>query len=766
MSQHTAPPGTATSVQESIHTPQEKVQHPLDPLTADEIVAVSHSVRQYVASETSVKAVRFITLYLLPPPKKAVLAALGIAITPGGKPEAAVPIVRKAEADFLDAVTGDSYNIIVAFKDGKWQVETLDKLPEGTEPQISVEELTQCEEIIKADPQVQKLAKAVGVEPHQIFADGWAIGYDERFPKSLRVQQALVFARLSPHENLYAHPMDFIPVVDTLNQKVLSIDWPPHYKAAEKGGAATLSRDTTAPPPLSEDAFAGAGRARIPPPLKRYDFLPDLLAEDPAHKPRTDVKPLHIVQPEGVSFTMNGHELAWQKWKMHIAFSHREGIALSTITYNDNGEVRPIFYRLSLAEMVVPYAAPEFPHPRKFAFDVGEYGMGTMANELSLGCDCLGQIHYLPGAFVAHDGSAVVIKNVICIHEEDAGVLWKHTDYRPGGRSQTVRSRRLVVSMVCTLANYGPSPSPLPSSPLTLLTLFVAAEYIWNYHFYQDGNIELEVRLTGILQVYPAAPGEPNPYGATVAPGVNAHYHQHIFSVRVDPMVDGLRNTVVETDIVPLPAPTGSSSNFAGNAFVTKDTPIKEQSEGAREYDWAADRRWRITNPARQHAATGRDVGYAVGLKGGLTGLLARADGWVGRRAAFTTRPVWVIKDKEDAKGGRMWPAGKYVPQTRGEPADSVGAWVREGGSIEGEDVVVFLTVGTTHIPRPEDWPVMPVEHLSIMFKPNSFFDVNPSMDVPGTQDAHSKPAFPNGTNGTNGTNGANGAHGASCCSN
>jgi primary-amine oxidase len=98
---------------------------------------------------------------------------------------------------------------------------------------------------------------------------------------------------------------------------------------------------------------------------------------------------------------------------LRTAFSHREGIALSTITYNDNGEVRPIFYRLSLAEMVVPYAAPEFPHPRKFAFDVyvfqhqsfmfmilnchtsGEYGMGTMANELSLGCDCLGQIHYL-----------------------------------------------------------------------------------------------------------------------------------------------------------------------------------------------------------------------------------------------------------------------------------------------------------------------------------------------------------------------------------
>lgn len=97
--------------------------------------------------------------------------------------------------------------------------------------------------------------------------------------------------------------------------------------------------------------------------------------------------------------------------------------------------------------------------------------MGVMANELTLGCDCLGQIHYLvcssppvhrwrtncvqPGTFVKHDGTPHVIQNCICIHEEDAGVLWKHTDFRPGGRSQTVRRRRLVVSMVCTLANYG-----------------------------------------------------------------------------------------------------------------------------------------------------------------------------------------------------------------------------------------------------------------------------------------------------------------------
>jgi primary-amine oxidase len=163
--------------------------------------------------------------------------------------------------------------------------------------------------------------------------------------------------------------MDFVPVVDSLAEKVLYIDFPPHYKKSAEG-APTLTTSSTKPPPLTADSLTASKRERIPPPMKKFDFLPDLMAEDPEHKPRDDLKPLHIIQPEGVSFKMDGHELEWQKWKMHIAFSHREGIALSTITYNDNGEVRPIFYRLSLAEMVVPYAAPEFPHPRKCAFDV------------------------------------------------------------------------------------------------------------------------------------------------------------------------------------------------------------------------------------------------------------------------------------------------------------------------------------------------------------------------------------------------------------
>lgn len=191
----------------------------------------------------------------------------------------------------------------------------------------------------------------------------------------------------------YRKFQDFVPVIDAAAKKVLHIDFPSHYYSAKgsDGKEHVLSATSTGPPPLSDDSFITSNRERIPPPRQAFDFLPDLMAQnDKNFKLRDDIKPLHVVQPEGVSFKMNGNELEWQKWKMHIgkfncllacgmisrpaiAFSHREGIALSTITYNDDGEVRPIFYRLSLAEMVVPYAAPEHPHPRKFAFDVYVY---------------------------------------------------------------------------------------------------------------------------------------------------------------------------------------------------------------------------------------------------------------------------------------------------------------------------------------------------------------------------------------------------------
>jgi primary-amine oxidase len=211
--------------------------------------------------------------------------------------------------------------------------------------------------------------------------------------------------------------------------------------------------------------------------------------------------------------------------------------------------------------------------------------------------------------------------------------------------------------------------------------------------FYQDGSIEFEIRLTGILQVYVAGDDERSKFATKIAPNLNAQYHQHFFSIRVDPMIDGLQNSVVETDIIPLPdAPTGSPQNFAGNAFITQDTVLK--SESGRSHDYQKDRRWTIVNPTRKHYSSGKDVGYTIGMKGGATPVMSRADGWVLRRAEFLNEALWVCRDVEGPKGGRMWPAGKYVPQTREEPDDSISKWVQRKGNVENEDIVLFLTIG------------------------------------------------------------------------
>jgi primary-amine oxidase len=220
-------------------------------------------------------------------------------------------------------------------------------------------------------------------------------------------------------------------------------------------------------------------------------------------------------------------------------------------------------------------------------------------------------------------------------------------------------------------------------------------EYIWNYYFYQDGSIELEIRLTGVLQVYVADENEPNPFGSTVAPRINAHIHQHLFSIRVDPMIDGLHNTVIESDVVPLPnAPVGSKMNFSGNAFIVQEKMIKSQSEGAREYEWEKSRVWRIVNPERKHYSTGKSAGYTIDVKGGAQTLLSKEDSWPKERAAFSTKTVWVVKDVEDEKGGRFWPAGKYVTQTRTESEDSISKWIQNETSVENEDILVFATIG------------------------------------------------------------------------
>src|ERR1700723_1291265 len=248
------------------------------------------------------------------------------------------------------------------------------------------------------------------------------------------------------------------------------------------------------------------------------EYAPALLG-----RPLREVAPLSVSQPDGVGFTLDGRLLEGQNWRLRLGFNYREGLVLHQVGFDDDGRLRPGGHRMSFAEMFVPYRDASADHYRRTAFDIGEWGLGFMTTSLELGCDCLGEIAYLDA--VVHDslGEPRVIRNAICVHEEDSGVLWKHVDERTGAAVR--RQRRLVVSFHVTVANY---------------------EYLVYWRFYQDGSIECEVRATGIVVTSHASGAVLN--GTVVDQGTYAPFHQHFIVARLDLDVDGPANTVYATE--------------------------------------------------------------------------------------------------------------------------------------------------------------------------------------------------------------------------
>ncbi|GAA5853327.1 hypothetical protein JCM8547_000285 [Rhodosporidiobolus lusitaniae] len=722
---------TLTSTSHSpISSPRKMPYHPHDPLTATEI-SLASGLFKTEFTKRGVRSLKSCVVTLIEPPKAEVIAYLGLPVGPTDftPNRSGVRPARRAEAHLIDVLTGTVYVASCTYPvgGGRPTLDTVEQQPDGVQPAITMEELDESEQVVRNDPEVIRLCAEVGVSADQILCDAWSIGYEHRFGTHKRLQQAFIYARLGKDEHLYAHPLDFNCVVATNEKKVLKIDFAPHRTSPSAPDSLSGS---TAPHSVEGNSFTDSGRPRIPPQRERMDYLPELIKEEKAKQGiewdvRRDIAPINILQPEGVSFRMDGNELSWQNWKMHVGFNTREGIVLSTVQYYDVDEkrYRPIFYRASFAEMVVPYGAPEWPHPRKFAFDVGEYGLGMMANSLELGCDCLGSIHYMSAELSNHAGQPVTLKNAICIHEEDDGLLWKHTDFRPGGKAHAVRSRKLIIQMICTVANY---------------------EYLFKWVFKQDGTTELEVRLTGILNTYTAAEGEKvDKFGTLVAPRVQAHHHQHIFCLRVDPMIDGLQNSVMESEVHSVEAPTGSDDNWAGNGFYSTKRELKTTADGARDYDASVSRGWTMVNPNKKHYSSGFPVGYKIMCKD-YCPLLAKPDSIVARRATFAKKTIYVTPYED----GQLFPAGKFPTQTMEAPEDSLEFWLKGNRSIANEDIVIWAQFGTTHVPRPEDWPVMPYEHCSMVFKPSSFFRANPSLDVPAVANKHSVNALePHGGN-------------------
>ena len=511
--------------------------------------------------------------------------------------------------------------------------------------------------------------------------DPWPYGGPDDSDPSDRYMQGLVFARDdssgNPDANHYAYPIPIIPVMNWVTKEIVRVD-----RLATSVEPGTI--------------FASP-RRKDDPPIKLFEankpseYVPELL--DPPL--RKDMKPINITQPQGASFTVHEDNLVeWQKWRFRLGFTAREGAVLHDLCYDG----RPVLYRLSYSEMAVPYSDPRYPFHRKQAFDLGDGGVGRAANNLELGCDCLGAIHYFDALLVGQpDGTPEVSRSVVCLHEQDNGIGWKHTNFRTS-RAVVARLRELVVQFIATLANY---------------------EYVFAFKLDVAGNITIETRATGVVSVVAVDPNiKTAPYGALVGPGVLAQNHQHVFAVRIDPAID----SYAETDTViiqeeTLARPQDPQTNPQGNLYIIERTVVSKPTGIIAEP--RNNRIVRLENARIKNPITSRNVGYK--LVPSPTQLLLAQEGSIqARRAGFASRHVWITGYRD----GELWAGGEFTNQSRNETGGVVDMAARTGDVLadvgqNGEEgsamagarnrcgPVVWAVFGLTHNPRMEDWPVM-----------------------------------------------------------
>jgi primary-amine oxidase len=273
------------------------------------------------------------------------------------------------------------------------------------------------------------------------------------------------------------------------------------------------------------------------------------------------------------------------------------------------------------------------------------------------------------------------------------------------------RARKLVISHVFTPANY---------------------EYCVYWILHQDGTIQLEIKLTGILSTYSMNPDEDTlGWGTQVSAGVNAHNHQHMFCMRIDPRIDGSENTVFQVDAVRGPGEAGSEENPYGNAFYAKRTKFNTVQESISDYDGTTTRTWDMANTNVLNPSSQKPVSYKL-VSRETPPLLPRPGGIVYKRAGFARHSIHVTPYSDD----QLHPAGRHVPQTSGEPSKGLPEWIEtaslssEKANIDNTDVVVWHTFGVNHFPAPEDFPIMPAEPMSVLLRPRNFFSRNPCLDV------------------------------------
>ena len=340
----------------------------------------------------------------------------------------------------------------------------------------------------------------------------------------------------------------------------------------------------------------------------------------PARTGRAPLKPVEMTSSQGRNYTIDGAvQIKWDNWSFHMRMERRVGPIISLVRYRDRGTERMVAYQMSLSEMFVPYMDPGGDWSYRTYLDAGEFGTGFLMSSLMAGSDCPADAAYVTMVVPNDNGRAFPVRRAACIFERNTGnPLWRHGN--PAQPTALTRPQvELVVRMIPAIGNY---------------------DYVIDWVFTQQGNIDIRVGAAGIIAVKNAATATMSDataaadtaHGELVAPGTVALYHDHFFCFRLDLDVDGEKNTLIRDAVVPRRLP---STNPRRSLWVVEREPVVAEGPVPQT---GHDSTWRVVNPNRT-TPLGHNPGYQI-LAGHQTVSLLAEDDDPQRRAAFSARTL------------------------------------------------------------------------------------------------------------------------------
>ncbi len=427
-------------------------------------------------------------------------------------------------------------------------------------------------------------------------------------------------------------------------------------------------------------------------------------------QPGQPTKPVAIVAPQGSNIQLSGNlEIKWANWSLHARADKRAGVILNLVRFLDGTKQRDVAYQVNVSEMFVPYMDPDPTWSYRTFMDAGEFGLGYMISTLKPGVDCPHDSYFLDLTFPNDIGGTYTRPKALCIFERATGDPgWRH--YSSSAKQvDGIAQNEMVIRHAATLGNY---------------------DYVIDYVFTPQGNITMRVGATGfdaiksttVKNMDDAAAAEATKYGSLIAPYTIAPNHDHYFSFRLDLDVDGPQNALVRDTIVSSTIPdskTRSSLWTVKTDRYAAEGPITEDHMSAGES-------WRVINP-NEKTGLKYNPSYWIETHHQTTSAMDKADP-PQRRAGFTAFSLWASHYAE----AEDWAAGLYPNLSTKD--EGLPAYVAQKRSIDNQDLVLWYTMGFRHVPRPEDFPILPTFWHEVTLRPAFFFDRDPSMTFnPGT---------------------------------